>query len=89
MGDSQTERISVNRHEFEAFMSENRELIERYQRLLDEVKVLTQHSKELEERLQVFEQKESAPSVEVEGILAEARNTMKQLTQEADRRVLE
>ena len=89
MGDSQTERISVNRHEFEAFMSENRELIERYQRLLDEVKVLTQHSKELEERLRVFEQKESAPSVEVEGILAEARNTMKQLTQEADRRVLE
>jgi len=89
LGDSQTERISVNRHEFEAFMSENRELIERYQRLLDEVKVLTQHSKELEERLQVFEQKESAPSLEVEGILAEARNTMKQLTQEADRRVLE
>jgi len=89
LGDSQTERISVNRHEFEAFMSENRELIERYQRLLDEVKVLTQHSKELEERLRVFEQKESAPSVEVEGILAEARNTMKQLTQEADRRVLE
>ena len=86
MGEGQQERVSVSRREFEEFLSENQDLIERYQRLLDQVKELTQRNKYLEERLRVFEQEKPGPAPEAEGFLTNAGTTIKRLLQEADRR---
>jgi cell division septum initiation protein DivIVA len=86
MGQDQSERVSVNRHEFEAFVSENQDLVERYGKLLDKVRELTQRSKELEERLRVLEQETSAATEEGDRFFAEATARMRRLMQEADRR---
>lgn len=55
-----SDRVSVDRKEFQAFLAENQELVERYQKLLDKLGSLRNLNKDLEEKLRLAEQKISA-----------------------------
>ena len=89
MDNDQSGRVSVNRHEFEVFLSEIQDLVERHRKLLDKINELTQYQKQLEERLRVYEQENAAGSGEGNKFIADASTTMKRLIQEADRLLAE
>ena len=89
MDNDQSGRISVNRREFEVFLAEIQDLVDRHRKLLDRINELTQHQKQLEERLRVYEQENAADAGEGNKFLADATATMKRLIQEADRLLTE
>jgi exonuclease VII small subunit len=89
MDNGHSERISVDRRELEAFISEIQDLVERHRKLLDKVNELTQYQKELEERLRAYEQEGAASAEEGNKFLTDATTTMKRLVQEADRLLTE
>ncbi len=91
-----SDRVSVDRREFQAFLSENKELVERYQGLLDKLGTLRKLNKDLEDRLRLAEQKlgslEQKAGVSIEqadDVLRKARATMARLMEETERRVSE
>jgi len=47
------DRVSVGRQEFQAFLAENQELVERYQKLLDKLGSLRKLNMDLEEKLRL------------------------------------
>ncbi len=94
MADRATDRVSINRQEFEAFMVENQQLVERCEKLLVKVDSLSKVNKNLEAGLRTAEQKlklaEEKISVELkqgDETLRKARSTMARLIQETDRRL--
>jgi predicted nuclease with TOPRIM domain len=85
------DRVSIDRKEFQAFVAENRELVQRYQKLLDYQKLLEKLddlrnlNKDLEEKLRRAEQKisslEQRAGLEVQegdGALRKARDKFEQ-----------
>lgn len=91
-----SERVSVNFQEFQAFLAENHQLVERYGKLLDRVTELNKANKELgaklrltEEKLNMLEQRMGADIQQADGTLREARATITRLLEEADRRLSE
>ncbi len=89
-------RVSVDRQEFQAFLAENQELVERYQKVLDKLGSLRMLNTELEEKLRRAEQRlgllEQKAGVAVEQgdeILRKARATMARLMEETERHLSE
>ena len=81
------ERISVNRKEFEAFLAENKELMDGF----DE---LHQQQRRLEEELNAAKQREEAAGLDskvdtrrIEQAIRNARETIARLVEETDKRV--
>jgi predicted nucleic acid-binding Zn-ribbon protein len=90
------DRVSVDRKEFQAFLADNTELIERYQRLLEKLAGLHKLNKDLEEKLRFAEQKLDAleqkigvDAQQADEILRKARGTIARLIEETERRLSE
>ena len=91
-----SDRVSVDRKEFQAFVAENQELVKRYQELLDKLNSLREINKDLQEKLDLAERRldslEKKVGVEVQAgddRLRKARATMAQLEKETERRLSE
>jgi len=91
-----SDRISVDKQEFQAFLAENHELIKRYQELLDKLGSLRKLNKDLEEKLHlaeeklnIIEQKIGVDAQQADEILRKARAAMARLMEEAERRLSE
>lgn len=91
-----SDRVSVDRKEFQAFVAENQELVKRYQELLDKLNSLREINKDLQEKLDLAERRLDSPEkkvgVEVQAgddRLRKARATMAQLEKETERRLSE
>ena len=89
-------RVSVDRKEFQAFVAENQELVKRYQELLDKLNSLREINKDLQEKLDLAERRLDSPEekvgVEVQAgddRLREARATMARLGKETKRHLSE
>jgi len=52
-----SDRVSIDRQEFQAFVAENQELVRRYQELLEKVGSLRAINKDLQNKLDLAEQK--------------------------------
>jgi predicted nucleic acid-binding Zn-ribbon protein len=81
-----SDRVSVDRKEFQAFVAENQELVKRYQELLDKLNSLREINKDLQENLDLAERRldslEKKAGVEVQAgddRLRKARATMARL----------
>lgn len=88
------DRVSIDRKEFQAFVAENQELVQRYQKQLEQLGSLRSLNKDLEEKLRLAEQKisslEQKAAVEVQegdGTLRKARDTMARLMKETERQL--
>ena len=82
-------RVSVDRKEFQAFVAENQALVKRYQELLDKLNSLRELNKDLQEKLDLAERRldslEKKVGVEVQAgddRLRKARGTMARLEKE-------
>jgi predicted nucleic acid-binding Zn-ribbon protein len=91
-----SDRVSVDRKEFQAFVAENQELVKRYQELLDKLNSLREINKDLQEKLDLAERRldslEKKAGVEVQAgddRLRKARATMAQLEKETERHLSE
>jgi predicted nucleic acid-binding Zn-ribbon protein len=91
-----SDRVSVDRKEFQAFVAENQELVKRYQELLDKLNSLREINKDLQEKLDLAERRLDSPEkkvgVEVQAgddRLRKARATMAQLEKETERHLSE
>jgi predicted nucleic acid-binding Zn-ribbon protein len=91
-----SDRVSVDRKEFQAFVAENQELVKRYQELLDKLNSLREINKDVQEKLDLAERRldslEKKVGVEVQAgddRLRKARATMAQLEKEAERHLSE
>ena len=87
-----SDRVSVDRKEFQAFVAENQELVKRYQELLDKLNSLREINKDVQEKLDLAERRldslEKKVGVEVQAgddRLREARATMARLEEETER----
>ena len=87
-----SDRISVDRKEFQAFVVENQELVKRVQELHEKLNSLREVNKDLEQKLDLAEQKlnslEKKVDTEVQmgdDTLRKARAAMTRLIEEADR----
>ncbi len=54
------DRVSIDREEFQGFLSENKRLVERYQKLLDELDRLRDLNEDLERKLRLAEKRISS-----------------------------
>jgi predicted nucleic acid-binding Zn-ribbon protein len=91
-----SDRVSVDRKEFQAFVAENQELVKRYQELLDKLNSLREINKDVQEKLDLAERRldslEKKVGVEVQAgddRLRKARATMAQLEKETERHLSE
>lgn len=91
-----SDRVSVDRKEFHAFVAENHELVKRYQELLDKLNSLRELNKDLQEKLDLAERRldslEKKVGVEVQAgdnRLRKARATMARLEKENERHLSE
>jgi predicted nucleic acid-binding Zn-ribbon protein len=91
-----SDRVSVDRKEFQAFVAENKELVKRYQELLDKLNSLREINKDLQEKLDLAERRldslEKKVGVEVQAgddRIRKARSTMARLEKETERRLSE
>jgi len=89
-------RVSISREEFEAFLAENQELVERCEKLIVKIDALEKLNKNLDERLRTSEQKlslvEQNNRLDLESAdetLRKSRAIMTWLLQETDRRLTE
>lgn len=88
------ERIPLDKAEFEAFLTENRALVERSLKLLERIDTLEKLNKELEEELKKTKEKLSSVEGELNAdqrqaseSLREARGTIARLLKETEKRV--
>jgi len=91
-----SDRVSVDRKEFQAFVAENQELVRRYQELLDKLNSLREINKNLQEKLDLAERRidslEKKVGAEVQASderLRKARATMARLEKETERHLSE
>ena len=87
-----SDRVTVERKEFESFLAENQKLIERSQALMDTIDRLEKENRQLREelgastsRLQVLESNVR----QSDDLLKRARSNISRLLEEADRRLSE
>ncbi|HKM51069.1 MAG TPA: hypothetical protein VJZ75_07820 [Candidatus Bathyarchaeia archaeon] len=91
-----SERVTISRKEFEAFLSENQALIERSQKLVETIDTLERLNRQLRDELQIS--KERLESIEAnlnistrqtDETIRKARDTMTRLLRETEKRVSE
>ncbi len=87
-------RVSIDRQEFDAFLVENEHLVERLEKLLQEVDALKSLNKSLEERFRAMEQEtvltQEKGTTDLQGAdetLRMSRSIMARLLGETDRRL--
>jgi DNA anti-recombination protein RmuC len=88
------DRIPLDRAEFEAFLAENRALVERSLKLLERIDTLEKLNKQLEEELKKTKERLSTVETELNAgqhqaseSLREARDTIGRLLKETEKRV--
>jgi predicted nucleic acid-binding Zn-ribbon protein len=88
------DRVLVDRKEFQALVAESQELVQRYQKRVQELDSLRNLNRDLEEKLRLAEQKisslEQNAATEVQdgdGALRKAREMMARLMKETDRQI--
>jgi len=92
---STPDQISVSRKEFDAFLAENQELVERCERLIEKVDSLTKTSRDLSAKLNVAEQRlasaqgKAGEVQEGDETLRKARATMARLIEATEKRLAE
>jgi predicted nucleic acid-binding Zn-ribbon protein len=91
-----SDRVSVDRKEFQAFVAENQELVKRYQELLDKLNSLREINKDVQEKLDLAErrldslEKKVGPEVQAgDDRLRKARATMARLEKKTERHLSE
>ena len=89
-----SERVTVDRKEFEAFLSDNQALLERSQRLIEKIDGLERTVKQLRDELKVSKDKldslESTVNTskgQSDESLRKARETMARLAKETEKRI--
>jgi cell division septum initiation protein DivIVA len=91
MSEKANDRVSVNRREFEAFIEENQQLVERYEKMVEKVAELTKLKEDLEEKLKALEKSSSIErepeTEEADEILRRKRAVIERLIREIDRQV--
>jgi len=73
------ERISVDAEEFKAFLAENHQLLQRYEKLLDRATALENRNKELEEKLRLAEERQVMMENQIAGEASVADETLRKL----------
>ncbi|HMK83423.1 MAG TPA: hypothetical protein VK503_06875 [Candidatus Bathyarchaeia archaeon] len=91
-----SERVTINRKEFEAFVSENQALVERSQKLVETIDTLERLNKQLRDELQISKEKLESMEAnlnvstrQTDDTLRKARDTMARLLRETEKRVSE
>ncbi len=91
-----SERVTVNRKEFEAFLAENQTIVERTQKLIEKIDSLNAMNKQLRDELQASKEKQDSAHVDLnvsvrqtDETLRSAREKMARLISETDRRISE
>lgn len=91
-----SERVTVNRKEFEAFLAENQAIVERTQKLIEKIDSLNAINKQLRDELQALKEKQGSAQVDLnvsvrqtDETLRSAREKMARLISETDRRISE
>jgi len=91
MSEKASDRVSVDRKEFEAFIEENQQLVERYEKMVEKVAELTKLKEDLEGKLKALEKSNAnereAGTVEADEILRRKRAVVERLIREIDRQV--
>jgi predicted nucleic acid-binding Zn-ribbon protein len=89
-----SDRIAVDRKEFEDFLAENQKLLERSQALMGKVDQLESENRQLRDELQAtkaklgaMESKMATGTREGDESLRKARETMSRLAKEAEKRI--
>jgi len=91
-----SERVTINRKEFEAFVSENQALVERSQKLVETIDTLERLNKQLRDELQISKEKLESMEAnlnvstrQTDDTLRKARDTMARLLRDTEKRVSE
>jgi predicted nucleic acid-binding Zn-ribbon protein len=91
-----SERVTINRKEFDAFLMENQALVERSQKLVETIDTLERLNRQLRDELQISKEKlesmEASLNVstrQTDDTLRKARDTMARLLRETEKRVSE
>ena len=91
MTEETSDRVSVNRREFEAFIQENQQLVERYEKIVERAAQLEKLKEDLEGKLRAVEKtnlSEREPETEeADEILRKKRAIIEKLIREIDRHV--
>ena len=89
MSEKASDRVSVNRQEFEAFIEENQQLVERYEKIVEKVAELTKLKEDLEGKIKAVEKPSSAEreTEEADEILRKKRVVIERLIREIDRHI--
>jgi len=87
-----SERVTVDRREFEAFLSDNQALLERSQKLIEKIDALEKMNRQLREELKITKEKldalESTMNTsrsQSDESLRRARETMARLVRESEK----
>ena len=88
-----SDRVTVERKEFEGFLAENQKLLDRSQALMNKIDLLESENKQLRDELQAtkarlasVESNMATNTRQADDSLRKARETMFRLTKEADKR---
>jgi predicted nucleic acid-binding Zn-ribbon protein len=91
-----SERVTVNRKEFDAFLAENQAIVERTQKLIEKIDSLNAANKQLRDELQASKEKQDSAQVDLnvsvrqtDETIRSAREKMARLISETDRRISE
>jgi len=85
-----SDRVSVERKEFENFLAENQKLIDRSQELMNTIDRLERENRQLREELEASKAKQQtleSSMHQTDDTLRKARSNISRLIQEADKRV--
>ncbi|MGA3404454.1 MAG: hypothetical protein ABSD49_01835 [Candidatus Bathyarchaeia archaeon] len=89
-----SERVTVDRKEFEAFLSDNQALLERSQKLIEKIDSLEKMDRQLREELKASKEKLESLEASVnisksqsDESLRRARETMARLARETEKRI--
>jgi predicted nucleic acid-binding Zn-ribbon protein len=89
-----SERVTVDRKEFEAFLSDNQALLERSQKLIEKIDSLERMDRQLREELKASKEKLESLEATVnisksqsDEALRRARETMARLARETEKRI--
>jgi predicted nucleic acid-binding Zn-ribbon protein len=91
-----SERVTISRKEFEAFLSENQALVERSQKLVETIDTLERLNRQLRDELQTSKEKLDSMEAnlnigmrQTDETIRKARDTMARLLRETEKRVSE
>ena len=88
-----SDRVTVERKEFEGFLAENQKLLDRSQTLMEKIDQLENENKQLRDEIQATKTRLTsletniANTRQADDSLKKARETMSRLTKEAEKRI--